>query len=226
MQDLSFDASELVTSALPVLPHLEFLEVPPDHRIFLIAPSTLYELLSKTPNLKQAAIGVEASRGDPGDAIPALAHMERVGQGLFEILHKSSMPLRDLTLTYVPQWRQPSWSPDDLKLVARYLPELEILRLKIRGHKVDGLQEALFYISQLQKLRIISFSTSDKPGMVDSSGTQDDIWQESKLREFLGLTRSPVLERVGFGEEREWKLEDTGVWMLWQGGRMVRSVSL
>ncbi|KAG9025486.1 hypothetical protein FS837_004916 [Tulasnella sp. UAMH 9824] len=242
----------------------DYPSVPVDWISQLIGPSMqdlsieandlVYGLLSKTPNLKEVAIEVDAALDDPADAIPALPHLERAVcraswlpvllpgrpiatvkvlctpqvrvQELFEVLHKGSVSLRDLTLTYTNEWPRPTWSPDDLEPLSRSLPELEILRLRIRDPKMAGLQKAFLHISQLQKLRIISFTASDQPSRVDSSGTIDEVWQESKLKEFLGSTKSPVLERVGFGEEHEWKLEDTGVWMLWRGGKMVRSVSL
>ncbi|KAG8912904.1 hypothetical protein FRC00_003520 [Tulasnella sp. 408] len=179
-------------------------------------------VLSKTPNLKEAVLEVKAAQEDPVNAIPALSHLERVVchaswlrfliprrpittaevlcdpqvrvEELFEILHKGSVPLRDLILTYAIEWPHPTWSPDDLEPVARYLPELEILRLRIQDPKVAGLQQALFYISQLQKLRIVSFSFRKEHSRYDG-GLLDDVWQELKLRELIGLTRSPFLER-------------------------------
>ncbi|KAG9029272.1 hypothetical protein FS837_003600 [Tulasnella sp. UAMH 9824] len=248
MQDLSFDMGPLVPPVLLVLPNLEFLENPGIGRSYRAKPSILSGVLSKTPNLKDLALEGEAAQGDPVNTIPALDHLRPVVchaswlgflipgrpimtaeilcdsrvrvQGLFEILQKGSVPLRDLTLTYPIERGHPTWSPDDLEPVARYLPELEILRLTIEDPKMDGLQKALLYISQLQNLRIVSLNSRTQR----SSGLLDDVWQGSKLKQFLGLTKSPVLERVSFARKFEWKLEEPRVWILREGGKMVRSV--
>ncbi|KAG9021531.1 hypothetical protein FS837_007188, partial [Tulasnella sp. UAMH 9824] len=240
MQDLSFDMGALVPTVLPVLPDLEFLEGPPIGRIDLISPSMLSGMLSKMPNLKEMALESEAAQGDPFDTIPALAHLERVvchvtwlgflvpgrpvttakvlcdsrvrGQELFEILHNGSVPLHDLTLTYPMERENPTWSPDCLEPAARHLPELEIIHLRIYDQEVDGqLKKALFHISQLKKLRIVSVSFGQKYSGFDLSCLLDESWQESNLREFLGLTKSRVLERVGFDERGEWTLKEPQV---------------
>ncbi|KAG9035644.1 hypothetical protein FS837_001853 [Tulasnella sp. UAMH 9824] len=150
MQNLSFKPSEWVLSALPVLPDLEVLDVP---GISLLDSSMLYRVLSRTPNLKELALGGEALPGDPVDTIPALSHLDRIVchtswlpyliprrpittaevlcdsrvrvQEVFKILQKGSVSLRDLTLTY-EYWSHSAWSPNDLEPVARYLPELEV----------------------------------------------------------------------------------------------------
>ncbi|KAG9021218.1 hypothetical protein FS837_007472 [Tulasnella sp. UAMH 9824] len=164
MHDLSIEAIELVAPVAPVLPDLEFLEVRGDLLMDRIRPGVFDSLLSKTPNLKEAVLDVKAAPGDLTDTRPALSRLERVVcrpcwlpiliprrqittvdvlcdyqvrvQELFEILHESSVPLRDLTLTYSADVRRQTWSPDDLEPVARYLPELETLRLKIWDSKV------------------------------------------------------------------------------------------
>ncbi|KAG9025487.1 hypothetical protein FS837_004917 [Tulasnella sp. UAMH 9824] len=163
MQDLAIDANELVPPALPVLPNLELLEVPAYFRMDLIRPSALYGFLSKTPNLKELAVDIPAAPADP-DTIPVLTHLERIVchaswlpvlipgrpittakvlcdsqvrvRELFEVLHKGSAPLRDLTLTYAITWGPLRLSPDDLEPIARYLPELEILRLENQDTQV------------------------------------------------------------------------------------------
>ncbi|KAG8952539.1 hypothetical protein FRC00_006742 [Tulasnella sp. 408] len=164
MRDLSLDASELVPPALPVLPDLEVLEFPAAIHTSMISPSMLYGLLSKTPNLKETAVQVKATPGDPADTIPALSHLERVMchgswlhslvpgrpittakvlcdsqvrvRELFETLHEGNVPLRDLALTYAAEWGHPTWSPDDLEPVARCLPELETFRLHVEDYKL------------------------------------------------------------------------------------------
>ncbi|KAG8909462.1 hypothetical protein FRC00_010057, partial [Tulasnella sp. 408] len=262
MQDLSFDSGALVPPFLPVLPDLEFLEGPDIIGGYRASPSILSGMLSKMPNLKEVALEGTAAYGDPANTIPALAHLECVVyhvswlgffipgrpvttakvlcdsqvrmRELLELLGKSSVPLRDLTLI------DPiTWSPYNRDPFARYLRDLEILRLKTQYNnvgtltieevndqaseictQVDLFKEALFHISQLERLRIVSFSNPEQPSRVDSSGLPNDVRQELKLREFLAVTKSPVLERVDFGKEFEWKLEDPGVWILWQGGRM------
>ncbi|KAG9021500.1 hypothetical protein FS837_007203 [Tulasnella sp. UAMH 9824] len=164
MQELSIEAIELVEPVSPTLPDLEFLEVLGDSLMDRIRPGVLNGLLSKTPNLKEAVLDVKAAPGDPTDTRPALSRLERVMchaswlpilvprrpittvnvlcdyqvrvQELFEILHEGSVPLRDLSLTYVSRSGPQTWSPDDLEPIGRYLPELETLHLKIWDSKV------------------------------------------------------------------------------------------
>ncbi|KIO26869.1 hypothetical protein M407DRAFT_23927 [Tulasnella calospora MUT 4182] len=87
--------------------------------------------------------------------------------------------------------------------------------------KLASLQQAIFYISRLDKLRLISFGFP-----AARRDILDDAWQELKLREFLGRTKSRVLERINFVGKGEWKLEKARVWKLWEEGIVVRTVSL
>ncbi|KAG8924766.1 hypothetical protein FRC00_004753 [Tulasnella sp. 408] len=159
MQDLLFDSGVLLPPLLPVLPDLECLEGPDITRPYHVSPNILSGVLFKMPNLKEVALEGKAADGDPVNTIPALAHLERVVcdvswlgflipgrpvatakvlcdsrvpmRELFEILGKSSVPLRDLTLIHPF-----AWPPDKFDLFARHVRDLEIFRLKVYSHEV------------------------------------------------------------------------------------------
>ncbi|KIO26868.1 hypothetical protein M407DRAFT_23926 [Tulasnella calospora MUT 4182] len=250
MQDLAFDRDVLGSSELPVLPDLEFLQVPATSRFGRIGQS-VPSLLSKAPNLKDVTLELEAPPWDPSSTFPTYSRLQHIVcnsswlrylipgssvtiakvscdsqiamQELSEILHEGSVPLRNLRLTYSSVRAREPWSPDDLEYVVRCFPELEICRIEMQDPTVASLQQAMFHISRLDKLRLISFGF---PARAARRDFLDDAWQELKLREFLGRTKSRFLRRITFVGKGEWKLEKGRVWKLWEEGMVVRSVSL
>ncbi|KAG8900498.1 hypothetical protein FRC01_010118, partial [Tulasnella sp. 417] len=166
MQDLALDWSFLNPLDLPVLPDLEFLGVPDTFRARQTSASLLSSLLSGAPNLKEAVLELKAAPEQPYSTLPELSHLQvfaghsswlqylvpgrpimtakvicdplvRVEE-VSRILVKSSVPVRNLSLTYTSVWPERIWSPDDLEPIVRYLPELETLRIETPRGKVGS----------------------------------------------------------------------------------------
>ncbi|KAG8901149.1 hypothetical protein FRC01_009912, partial [Tulasnella sp. 417] len=185
-QDLALDGRFLDLSDLPVLPNLEFLEVPDSFHAHQISPSFISGLLSRVPNLKEVALELQAELEHPFDIFPELSHLQCIVchsswlrylvparpittanvtcdplvrvEEVSEILGQGSVPLRNLSLIYIRVGSNQAWSPDDLESVVRNAPELETLRLKAPHARIASLQQALVYVARLDKLRLISFN--------------------------------------------------------------------
>ncbi|KAG8917958.1 hypothetical protein FRC01_002111, partial [Tulasnella sp. 417] len=155
LQDLTLDGSLWNPLDLPVLPDLEFLQIPSTFHAGEVSPSMLSGLLSGSPNLKEAVLHFPLGVQHPYSTFPDLPHLQHITcpfswlrylvpgrpittakvtcegwvrlEKVSEILSEGSGSLRDLSLIYFSLWPEFEWSPDELEPVVRQFPELETL---------------------------------------------------------------------------------------------------